>query len=115
MNSDALAKKLLFELLIEKAITKVIASVPFFGLPVINPIFIFAAEKLYSYLYDELEEEGTLLMIGIKTDHQRVKYQEATTELQTSIKEGQSDEEIKKAREEFKKRLKNLVNLNPPR
>lgn len=114
MNADQVAKKLIFDVLVEKAITKVIAAIPFFGMPVINPIFVYAAEKLYSYLYDETEEEGTLLYIGIRTDHQRSKYQESVKELETATTQGQTDAQIKQAREEFKKRLKNFINLNPP-
>jgi len=111
MNAADIAKKLMFDTLIQTAIKKVISAVPFFGLPVINPIFIFAAEKLYSYLYDELEQEGTLLMIGIRTERQREHYEEAVVVLQTALNQGQTDEQIKLAREEFKKRLKDLINL----
>jgi predicted Zn-dependent peptidase len=111
MNASDLAKKLLFETLIQNAIKKVILAVPFFGLPVVNPLFIFVAEKLYSYLYDELEQEGTLLMIGIRTENQKVKYEESVKELEAAINQGQTDEQINLAREEFKKRLKDLINL----
>jgi hypothetical protein len=114
MNAADIAKKLIFDTLIQNAIKKVILAVPFFGLPVIHPIFIFAAGKLYSYLYDELEQEGTLLMIGIRTEHQKVKYEESVKELEIAINQGQTDEQKKLAHEEFKKRLKLLINLNPP-
>lgn len=113
MEPSDIAKKLIFDHLVKKAISKLIISIPFFGLPVVNPVFLFIAEKLYSYLYEELKFETELLMIGIKTDHQKEKYDEAVTEFKKEISQGKSDEEMAKAQEEFKNRLRNLISLRP--
>ena len=113
MNPSDIAKKAIFDLLIKRALAKVIVSIPFFALPVVNPVFVYIAEKLYSILYDELKEEGSLLMIGIKTEYQAKKYQEAVDTFETVIKSGGKDEDLQKAHDEFKERLRKLISLKP--
>lgn len=113
MNPNDMAKKIIFDLVVKKAIAKVILAVPFLGLPVVNPVFVYVAQKLFTALYNEIEFEGELLMIGIKTDFQDKKYKEATTALGQAIKQGKTDEELQKAHDEFKKRLHDLISLKP--
>lgn len=108
---NELSEKLIYELVVKKAITKAITLMPFFGLPIVNPFFVAIAEKLYSILYAELKEEGQLLMIAIKTEFQEKKYSEAVNELKTVIDKGASDEEVKVAKDEFKKRLHDLISF----
>jgi hypothetical protein len=111
MNPNEIAKKMIFDLLIKKAMAKVIISIPLLGFPVVNPVFIYIAEKLYSVLYDELKEEGELLMIGLKTEYQEKKYTEAVEKFDEVIKKGSTDEELQKARDEFKDRLHKLITI----
>ena len=113
MSPSDIAKKIIFDLVVKKAIQRVILAVPFFGLPVVNPVFVYVAQKLFVALYDELEFQGELLLIGLKTEHEKKKYDEAVNEFKTSIEQGKSDEEINRAHEEFKNRLRDLVRLKP--
>ena len=111
MNPNDIVKELVFNILVKRAITKVVVSLPFLGLPVVNPVFLYIAEKLYSVLYEELKEENQLMMMGIKTAAQEREYQAAVNEFKVVIKNGGNDEQIAKARDEFKNTLHKFISL----
>lgn len=110
--ANAAAKKLVMDVLLEKAIALAVAEMPFLGLAVINPIFVFVMGFAAKYLYKVLSNETAMIIIGVQVGQQQHNYEAEIEDLKTAIKEGKSDEEIKKQREEAKERLRKLINYN---
>lgn len=110
--ADQAAKKLVMEVLLDKAIKLAIKEAAWLAMPVINPLFVFLMTFAAKHLYKVITLEAALIIIGQQVTYQRDKYEAEMKELKEAIKEGRSDEEIKKQRDEAKKRLAALINFN---
>jgi len=110
--ADAAAKDLIMGVLLDKAIALAISQVPFLGLSFVNPIFSLLMKFAAKYLYKVVSLEAAFIIIDAQTKEQRVRYEAEMEKLKTAIKEGKSNEEIKREREEAKKRLRELVSFN---
>lgn len=110
--ADYAAKKLIIDVLTEKAIALAIAESPWLGAAFINPVFVFLMQFAGKYLYRVLSLEAAFIIIDKQVGHQVEKYEAEVKELKEAIKQGKSDEEIKREHEEAKKRLRDLINFN---
>lgn len=110
--AQAATKKLVMDILLEKAIALAIAELPWLGAAVINPIFVFIMGFAAKYVYKVLSLETALIIIGQQVSHQQHAYEREVKDLETAIKEGKSNEEIEKERAEAKERLRKLINFN---
>lgn len=110
MNLDKAIKEVLFETVVKGAIESAITRIPFLAFPVINPVFAFVFKLGATLIYDELAKRGYAIFVDIKTDYDRKKYDEAVGELKETIEKDINDaEKLKKAKDDFKSRLGNLV------
>jgi cell shape-determining protein MreC len=110
--AEAAAKKLIMDVLLEKAIGLAIKEAAWLAMPVINPIFTLIMKFAAKYLYKVLSLEAAFIIIGKQVETQRENYEREIEQLKTAIKEGKSDEEIAKERAEAKERLRALINFN---
>ena len=110
--AETAAKKLIMDVLVKKAIELAIKEAAWLTLPIINPLFVFIMNFAGKYLYKVITLEAAFIIIGKQVEHQRDRYEEAMTGLQTAIKEGKSNEEIERERLEAEKRLRDLINFN---
>lgn len=108
-------KKLIMEVVVNNAIKAAKAAVPFLNWPVLNQLFTSLVQWTASLIYDEMAQNYALIAIDLKTESQKQEYKEAVSKLETIIskpKEEQNAEEVEKARQEFKKRLQELIHLD---
>lgn len=101
----------IFDIAIEAAIKAAIAYVPFLGVPIIKQLFTFCVEKFASLLYTQTELAVSFIVVDLKVNKQSDEYREAVSQLSLAIATQKSPEEIERAREEFKARLRTLINL----
>ena len=106
MDKEFYVKRIIEEIL-KKVVVKAIAKVPFLGLPIINPIFLFIAEKIISLASDELQLLASTEWDERETELKLDAYNQALKELQSVIKDGTSDPKM--SIEEYKSKLANLI------
>ncbi len=104
-NNKQLIKDLILDVLLKKVISKIVTLFPFFGLPIIGPIFVFIMTKLAKILYEEISLIYSLLEIESKVNAQVVAFAESRDKLEQDI----DNEELK---EDFKSKFRDLINLN---
>lgn len=110
---EEILKSLIREFLVKRAITKLVAALPFLGLPVLNPLTAYLVGKLFEVIYDEVAMIVALTKIEIDVSHDRDAYVKATEELKKQL-ESQDEESIRIAKEEFKRRLGDLIKFPSP-
>lgn len=108
---DSALKKLVTEVLLEKAMKEAIKEVAWLAMPVINPIFALIMRFAAKFLYKKAALEAAFIIIDKQTEHQRKEYEQQVEELKIAIKEG-NNEEIERKREEARKRLRDLISYN---
>jgi hypothetical protein len=101
-----------FDVALKAVITRIVAAVPFLGFPVINPVFVYIITKLAGVIYEEISRVVAFSIIDHTVDQERQKYDDAVNQLKDAVKTGDQND-IEKAKAEFKERLKNLVRIRP--
>lgn len=107
-NSEEIIKGLLKEFLVKAAIKKLVAAVPMFGLPVLNPLTIYLVGKLFEHIYEEVAMIMAITKIEIDVERERREYEKAKEDLRRTL-ENNDEEARKKAEEEFDRRLGDLI------
>ena len=112
MNTAINISDALFELALKGTLASLRASYPFLNIPIVSQLFELLFRKIVSSFYEVGKKFGIHVGVILKTEHQQKKYDESVKELETKISQGMSDEEIKKARDEFRKRAGALIGLD---
>ena len=115
--AEVAARKLLYEVVLKSVMSKIVTAIPFFGLPFIYPILNFVFFKVADKIFNELADMGMLFKIDFKTEAQADAYIKATNELKEVLKlpdNGENNAEIERRKEEYKKRLRDLINMRNP-
>lgn len=113
--AEAAVKKIIYEVILKKAVAKVISALPFLGLPFINPVFVWAMEKLAATIYEELSTFVAFKVISFKTTAQREAYESAVAQFKDEVlRSEQNAEEIERRRQEVERALRDLVNFPTP-
>lgn len=111
---DNIIHSILFDVVLKAVLARIIASVPFLALPIINPIFALILDKVASLFYDEMSKFIEFKVIDLQVGEQKNNYDAAVNNLKEVLsKPEQSPEEIQKAKDELKKRLHDLINIKP--
>jgi len=110
--AESALKKLITELLLEKAMKEAIEEVAWLALPVINPIFALVMKFAAKFLYKKAALEAAFMIIEKQTNQQNENYEREVGQLRIAIKEGRSQDEINKERAEAKERLRKLINYD---
>jgi len=114
--ADKIVHALVFDVVVEVTAQVLEADAPWLRLPVVNQVFRFTLNGLANRIYKELDRAVVFTVIDVETNSQRAAYQKAADALKTETQkpEGTKDNAaIDAARAEFKKRLANLIHLNP--
>jgi len=110
VKTENLVKALIFDVIIRGAIVRLVASVPFLALPVINQIVVFIVMRVAGIIYTELDYHVALTLINIRGKLQTKRYTKAVAQLKAVIKnEMATPEELENAKEEFKTTLRSFV------
>lgn len=124
-NAEKVIKTLIFDVAVKAAVASAISALPILGLPVIRPIFTFIVEKTASLIYKELSRFVVFSIIDIQNETDLKNYQEAVKSLEAVLEipadhydhgeEGvnKKEIEIEKAKQEYKKRLADLIRFKP--
>jgi len=111
---EDVVKKLVFDVILKAAISKIIAAVPFLAWPVINPLFVYIVTKVATRLYEEMETHVQFTLIDLKTKAELEAYNKAVAELKAAHAAPIIDQkEIENAKQKFKATLGNLIRINP--
>lgn len=96
---------------IERAAIKLVALVPFLGVPIVNPVMLWFLAKYARILF----EEGALLLhmgvIEVEVNREALAVKKARDDLRFYLERG-NPQNIQKAKDEYKKRLSDLIRLN---
>lgn len=109
--SDAIVKKLIFEVILSNVMKRLVAQFAFLGWWWVNPIVSFILGKIAARIYEELSKSVAFMLIDVQIGAQKDAYDEATVELKKAIDKGEQDA-IDKAKEEYKARLRALIKYN---
>lgn len=101
-----------FKLILPYIMKKALAKAAWLALPVINPIFVFFAEKYFTLLYDEQALNIYFQVTNFKTKEQGEEAKKAAIDLATAINQGVSDEELKRLSDEFDARMAAAIHTN---
>lgn len=104
------ASNIAFEIATKAAIASAVAAVPFLGLPVINQLFTWCCEQFVKPFRQELTLYFVFKVIDVVVDHQREEYDRAKDVLRAALN-STNQEAIADAKEEYRKRLAELVKL----
>ncbi len=124
-NADKIIQTLIMGVALSSAIAYVIAVLPILGVPPLKQIFTFIFEKLAKVLYQEFSRFVVFSIIDFKNQADLEAYQSAVSSLRIVLEtppenydhgpDGVSQRElaIEKAKQEYKKRLKDLIQFKP--
>jgi hypothetical protein len=108
-GAERVIKNLLLEVALKAALTQICVEIPALGLPVIRQLFFFLSTKLVEVVYDHLEQAVNFAIIDVKVDGKHRDYEAAVSKLREALIK---NEEIDKAQEEFKSRLRSLIHFD---
>lgn len=97
-------EELIFSVVIEAVIKETIAALPFLAWPVINPLFIWAVQKIAHLIYEELSWQVEFQWIGYETEEQKKKFEKAADFLK-------NDPHNKELQDSFKSTLRELIHV----
>lgn len=106
------SKEILFDVITERVVSKIITLIPFLGWPIINQIVSKSIAKLIILSYETMHEMKVIAEIDFRGETQKKQYEEATDKLERALEEPINLEEIKRAKDEYKKKLRDLIMLN---
>lgn len=112
--AEALVKRLVYDVLVKAVIARAVTVLPFLGYPIIGPIFGYLVGRLARPLAEELIKFADNFIIDIREGAKQQAYQEAKAELLEELlrREPGDHESFEAAKEEFKRRLAELVRLD---
>lgn len=113
---NGIVRSLIFDVVVKNVIKRLITAVPFLAFPGIGCLVSLVVNKLTGIVFDELSLMIEFKMIENKVGEQKDAYDKAVNDLKTILDkpvEEQKSADISLAKEELKKRLKDLVNFNP--
>lgn len=102
---------LLFDVVLKAVMARLVQAIPFLGFPIINPLVGFLLGKLVGIFYEELSRFVSFKLIDFKTEKQKNEYNESVEVLKKAV-ESQDEESIKRAKEEMRAKLRDLVSLS---
>ena len=106
---ESVAQKLFHDVVIKAVIREMVIAIPFLGHPILNPVVIYIVTKIAMKVYKQAKLVGGMYVIKLKNDSERRAYDEAIVELKKALNSGNNIEE---AKNEFKKRLSDLVRID---
>lgn len=110
MNLDDVLKGILKDIVIPLVIKQIVKAVPFFGLPIINPIFVFIAGLIADKMFDEMSLFLDFQRIAFRNSEFQREFDRAGVSLLIlADQKGIDSDEFKKARLEYRERLFKLA------
>lgn len=124
-NADKIIESLIMGVALNAGVAYVISVLPILGVPPLKQIFTFIFEKLAFVLYTQLSRFVVFSIIDFQNEQDLRAYQSAVDSLRLVLTtppenydhgpEGvnQREIDIEKAKAEYKKRLKDLIQFKP--
>jgi hypothetical protein len=124
-NADKIIQTLIMGVALNAGIAYVISVLPILGVPPLKQIFTFIFEKLATVLYTELSRFVAFSIIDFENERDLETYQSAVNSLRIVLNTpaenydhgpdgvNQREIEIEKAKQEYKKRLADLIRFKP--
>lgn len=110
---ESIVKSIVIDVVMKAVLARIVMAIPFLGMPIIGPIFGFLLGKVFTLVAEELTKMVENKVIDIKVGGQKDKYDEAVNNLKVVVESpDKTPEQIEAAKNEFKKRLQDLISLN---
>lgn len=113
-KAERVVHAIIFDVALNTVIDKILVAVPWLGWPVIKQVFLFVLHKLVSLLYAEIEQGVALALIDQRVTAEKDAYIKAVEALKKELSKAAEGEEVEKAKEEYRRRLRDLIRI-PPR
>lgn len=101
-------KKIIFKVVADIIISRLVAMIPFLALPFISPFVALIVTKFLGMFYDELARVVSFKIIDIKTEKQRAEYDAAVADLKSALA-SKDQEEIERAKQNAIDRARELI------
>lgn len=112
--ADKIIRAVVYDVALSAAETNLIAAAPWLGAPVARQILHFTLTKVADLLFTEMDRMAVFQIINLETDQQKNDYLTAVRALHDTVNPSTGSptvDDIVKAKEEFKKRLSDLVRI----
>jgi hypothetical protein len=108
-EAETALKSALFDLIKRQVIKQLVAEIPFLGTRIISPLTSILVNKILTLAFKQTE----LALYFYKIDKETEKQAADVKQKQDNFDKAKTVEEIKKADDELKEALKNLIGLKP--
>nr|BDT27308.1 hypothetical protein BHI3_07740 [Bacteriovorax sp. HI3] len=102
----------LFEFGLALEIEALKTKLPFLRVPIVSQFIDWILRKFMTQLYTPGRNAAIYLQVKLTKEHQNEELKEAVEQIKTIVAEGATDEQIRQAREEIRKRARDLVRVN---
>jgi hypothetical protein len=106
-------RALFFKEAVSAVIKKIVIQIPFLGYPVIGWMFASLVEWLAGKFWAEISLANLYLSIDIKEMSKLRDYQKSVRALKSALESKQPEDIKQKAKDEFRKKLREVIVLNP--
>ncbi len=107
---EDILKKLVLETVMTLVKDRLVAAIPFLGMPIVSWIVSFLLSKFGGLIVDELGRVISFAQIDAQANAQNEAYKQEVQNLKAAV-EAQDDAQIEKAKAAFKARLRELAML----
>lgn len=108
---DEIIQLAIFDVALKAAEAAIIADLPFLGLPIIDPIFLFFMEQIGGVLYKQIALGTTFIVIDIQVGLEKSAYTQAEAALRAAHLTGNQDA-IQNATASFKSAFQKLFHYD---
>lgn len=105
-------REIFFREVVSVVISKAAVALPFLGWPVVGWFFSAFVHWMAKRFWDEVKVHGMFLAIDIEEDQKRREYQGAVQDLRDRLKNPAGPDEIEKAKEQYREKLRNLIRID---
>lgn len=113
-KTERIVHAIIFDVALSTVVDKLLLAVPWLGWPVIKQVFLFVLNKIVSLLYAEIEQGVALALIDQRVTAEKDAYIRAVEALKQELTKPNGEAEVEKAKEEYRRRLRDLIRI-PPR
>ena len=112
--AEAVVKEMLLPFLVETMLARLVAMVPFFAFPIINPLVAYVVGKIGMWAYKSFDLIVDFKVIEFREAAKNEAYQAAVRDLFAKLnKENPNQQEIDESYQQFKDRARDLIRMQP--
>ena len=107
ISAESVVKNLAFDVLLKRALGELLGSFPFLSLPIIKQVTVFMVTRTAELLYEQIEDHMEFKAIDVDEDLKVKAHIAAVSRLESA----KTEEDLKNAKEEYRKTFANLIHF----